>query len=127
MRELLQQATADSSSVKTLVEQIKTTAGNAEKLEALVGGYQSKFEAFQAELDGRTNEFSQFQIDSKIAKDANSTREKEIDRLTKLADAMISGATTAGLGKSLEDGRAVLGREAGGDSELRGPVVPLRP
>jgi hypothetical protein len=105
LRELLQQANADSSSVKTLVEQIKTTGSNAEKLEALVGGYQSKFEAFQAELDGRNNEFSQFQLDSKAAKDANSTRENEIDRLTKLADAMISGATTAGLGKSLEDAR----------------------
>ncbi len=105
LRELQQQANADSSSVKTLVEQIKATAGNAEKLEAMVGGYQSKFEAFQAELDGRNSEFSQFQMDAKSAKETNSTRETEIDRLTRLADAMISGATTAGLGKSLEDAR----------------------
>lgn len=105
LRELSQQATADSSSVTTLVGQIKATAGNAEKLEALVGGYQSKFEAFQTELDGRNSEFSQFQIDAKEAKEANTAREGEIDRLTKLADAMIAGATTAGLGKSLEDTR----------------------
>lgn len=105
LRELSQQANASASSVTTLVEQIKTTAGNAEKLEALVGSYQSKFEAFQSDLDGRNSEFSQFQVDAKAAKEANSAREGEIDRLTKLADAMISGATTAGLGKSLEDTR----------------------
>lgn len=105
LRELQLQANADSSSVKTLVEQIKATAGNAEKLDALVSGYQSKFEAFQVELDGRNNEFSQFQSDARTAKEANATREGEIDRLTTLADAMISGATTAGLGKSLEDAR----------------------
>lgn len=105
LRELLQQANADASSVKTLVEQIKATAGNAEKLEALVSGYQSRFEAFQAELESRNDEFVQFQADIKTAKEANTAREGEIDRLTKLADAMISGATTAGLGKSLEDTR----------------------
>lgn len=105
LRELLQQANADASSVKTLVEQIKATAGNAEKLEALVGSYESKFEVFQAELESRNSEFAQFQADARTAKEANTAREGEIDRLMKHADAMISGATTAGLGKSLEDTR----------------------
>lgn len=105
LRELNNQANADASSVTTLVEQIKAIGGNSEKLEALIAGYQSKFEAFQGELDNRNREFIQFQSDAKTAKEMNTKREGEIDRLTSLADAMISGATTAGLGKSLEDTR----------------------
>ena len=88
-----------------MVEQIKTIGANSEKLEALTNVYVSKFEAFQKELDDRNAEFLRFQADSKTAKEANVTREAEIDRLMKLADSMISGSTTAGLAKSLEDTR----------------------
>jgi len=105
LREVQVKAAADASNVATLVEQIKTVGANADKLEALIGAYTSKFEAFQKELDSRNDEFTQFQADSKAAQDANVKRDAEIDRLTKLADAMISGSTTAGLAKSLEDTR----------------------
>ncbi|WNO04817.1 hypothetical protein [Rhodoferax mekongensis] len=102
LREVQVKAAADASNVATLVEQIKTVGANSDKLEALIGTYTSKFEAFQKELDARNSEFTQFQTDSKTATDANVKRETEIDRLTTLADAMISGSTTAGLAKSLE-------------------------
>jgi hypothetical protein len=105
LREVQAKASADASNVATLVEQIKTIGANSEKLEALIGSYVSKFEAFQKELDNRNEEFIQFQADSKAAKEANENREAEIDRLTKLADSMIKGSTTAGLAKSMEDTR----------------------
>ena len=105
LREVQVKATADSSNVATLVEQIKTIGANSGKLETLTNSYVGKFEAFQKALDDRNAEFVQFQADSKIAKDANTKREAEIDRLTTLADSMISGSTTAGLAKSLEDTR----------------------
>jgi len=105
VQEFQQQANTGSSGVTALLEKTKTIATGAEKLEALVATYQSKFEAFQKGLDERNGEFVQFQTDAKAAKEANEEREQEIDRLTKNADGMISGATTAGLGKSLEDTR----------------------
>ena len=102
LREVQTIATADASNVATLVEQIKTIGANSEKLEASIGAYNSKFEAFQKELDSRNTEFMQFQADTKDAKAANEKREAEIDRLTKLADSMIKGSTTAGLANSME-------------------------
>lgn len=106
IRELQQKATTDSSSVATLIEQIKTIGSAATALEALIDAYRPKFEAFQLELDSRGKEFAQFQADAKVAKENNLAREAEIDRLSKLADAMISGSTTAGLANSLEKTRA---------------------
>lgn len=106
VREQQQRTTADASSVTTLVEQIKTIGAAASTLEAQVDGYRAKFEAFQSDLDGRSQEFLQFQTDAATAKKENTSREAEIDRLTKLADAMISGSTTAGLATSLEKTRA---------------------
>lgn len=105
LREVQTKATADASNVATLVEQIKTIGANSEKLEASIGAYNSKFEAFQKELDDRNAEFIKFQADAKDAKAANEKREAEIDRLTKLADSMITGSTTAGLANSMEDTR----------------------
>lgn len=105
IRELQQQATTDSSSVATLVEQIKTVGSTASNLEAMVEAYKSKFEAFQVELDGRNASFAKFEDQTQQAKQKNVSREGEIDRLTKLADAMITGSTTAGLASSLEKTR----------------------
>lgn len=97
VREQQQKTTADASSVTTLVEQIKTIGASASTLEAQIDSYRAKFEAFQTDLDGRNKEFVQFQADAAAAKKENTSRETEVDRLTKLADAMISGSTTAGL------------------------------
>lgn len=106
VRELQLQATTDSSSVSTLVEQIKTIGSVANSLEATVDSYKSKFEAFHAELDERNAAFVRFEEQTKSAKEKSTARENDIDRLTSLADAMISGSTTAGLSNSLEKTRA---------------------
>lgn len=105
VRELQLQATTDSSAVSTLVEQIKTIGSVANSLEATVESYKSKFEAFHAELDERNAAFVRFEEHNKVAREKNIARENDVDRLTSLADAMISGSTTAGLSKSLEKTR----------------------
>ena len=105
VRELQLQATTDSSAVSTLVEQIKTIGSVANSLEATVDSYKSKFEAFHAELDERNAAFVRFEEQTKVAREKSVARENDIDRLTSLADAMISGSTTAGLSNSLEKTR----------------------
>jgi hypothetical protein len=99
------QATTDTSSVTTLVEKIKTIGVAADTLEKMVAGQTSSIDAFQKQLDARNAEFEKFQSDNKLARDSNEARETEIDRLIKESDGMISGATTAGLAKSMEDTR----------------------
>lgn len=105
IRELQMQATTDASSVTTLVERIRVVGANAVSLEAMVGGYEARFKAFQDELDQRNASFLRFEEQTKQAKEMSVSREADIARLTKQADAMISGSTTAGLAKSLEDTR----------------------
>ena len=102
---LQQQANTDVGNVTALVEKIKIVGASADTLEKQVAGYAASFEAFQKQLDGRNQEFAQFQADTQSAQVANGKRSDEIDRLTKLADSMIAGATTAGLAKSMEDAR----------------------
>lgn len=101
-----QQATTDTASVTALVEKIKTIGSGADSLEEQITEYQGKFDAFQKQLDERNARFAKFEKDIQATDDANAERYTEIDRLTKQAEAMISGATTAGLAKSLEDTRA---------------------
>lgn len=105
LQALQQQGTTDIGNVTALVEKIKTVGASADVLEQRVAGYTASFEAFQMQLDGRNQDFAQFQTDTKAAVEANINRSNEIDRLAKLADSMISGATTAGLAKSMEDTR----------------------
>lgn len=105
LQALQQQGTTDVGSVTALVEKIKTIGASADALEKQVAGYTATFDAFQKQLDGRNQEFAKFQADTKAAEQANGERSAEIDRLTKHADAMISGSTTAGLAKSMEDTR----------------------
>lgn len=106
LQALQQQSTTDSASVTALVAQIKTTGASAQTLEQQITAYKVKFDAFQTELDDRLEQFSEFETGTKTAEAENLKREAEIDRLTKLADTMISGATTAGLSTSLEETRA---------------------
>lgn len=106
LQAMQQQSTTDSASVTTLVAQIKTTGASAQALEQQIAAYKVKFDAFQAELDDRMEQFSEFETNTKTAEEENTKRAAEIDRLTKLADTMISGATTAGLSTSLEEARA---------------------
>ena len=99
------QATADASTVTTLVEKIKTVGASADTLEKMVAGHTSSVEAFQAQLNARIADLEKFQSDTKTAREENTRRDAEIERLIEQSDAMISGATTAGLAKSLEDTR----------------------
>lgn len=105
LQALQQQSTTDSASVTALVAQIKTTGASAQTLEQQITAYKVKFDAFQTELDDRLEQFSEFETNTKTAEAENTKRATEIDRLTKLADTMISGATTAGLSTSLEEAR----------------------
>lgn len=102
LQAIQQQATRDSASVAALMAQIQTTGASAQTLEQQIAAYKAKFEAFQTGLDDRLEQFSLFETNTKAAETKNAKRAEEIDRLTKLADTMISGATTAGLSTSLE-------------------------
>ena len=104
-----QQATTDFGSVTALVGKIKTIGASAGALEKQVAGYTAGFDAFQKQLDGQYQEFVQFQAGNQAAQEAKSKRSDQIHRMTKLADSMISGATTAGLIESMGDARARYG------------------
>lgn len=103
---LQQQSTTDSASVTALVTQIKTTGASAQTLEQQIEGYKVKFDAFQIGLDDRLEQFSKFESNTRVALNHLDKQSDEIDRITKLANSMISGATTAGLSTSLEETRA---------------------
>jgi hypothetical protein len=105
LQALQTQGNTDAGNVAALIEKIKSIGSNADTLEKQIESYKSTFEAFQTSLDKRNTDFIQFEVNNKAAEQANITREWEIDRLTKLSDSMISGATTAGLAKSMEDAR----------------------
>jgi len=106
LQALQQQATTDSASVTALVTQIKTAGASAQTLEQQINAYKAKFDAFQAELDDRLEQFSEFESHTKAVQKYLDDQSDEIARITKLADSMISGATTAGLSTSLEETRA---------------------
>lgn len=110
LQAIQQQTEKESASITALVTQIKTTGANADTLEQQITSYQSKFDAFQAQLDNKLKLFSEFENFTKQAEKSNQDREGEIDRLTHKADTMIRGATTAGLSKSLEDTRDVYAK-----------------
>lgn len=107
---LQQQTERESASITALIAQIKTTGVSADTLEQQIAGYQSKFEAFQSQLDSRLKLFTEFESKTIQAEKDNQKRETEIDRLTEKADTMIRGATTAGLSKSLEDTRDIYSK-----------------
>lgn len=107
---LQQEMEKEAASVNSLVAQIKTIGTNADALEKQITGYQATFDAFQKQLDERHKQFTNFEASTKAALEQNQNRELEIDRLTKNADTMIRGASTAGLSKSLEDTRVMYGK-----------------
>lgn len=105
LQAIQQQAIEDSASVTALVTQIKTTGTDAQTLEQQISAYRVKLDVFQSELDDRQEQFSEFETNTQKVQEESTKREAEIDRLTKLADTMIKGATTAGLSTSLEEAR----------------------
>jgi CII-binding regulator of phage lambda lysogenization HflD len=105
LRELQLGASSDVSNVVGLVERIRTTGEDAEKLSALVVGYQGKFEAFQAELESRNQAFQEHERTATSVSKSNQSNATEIERLTKLAESMIAGANTVGIAVSMEEAR----------------------
>lgn len=106
IRELVNQASADSGHVAAMAEQVRTIAASADALNQVVTSYQPKFEAFQRSLDTRNDEFDSFSKNVSTATAANADREATISRLIDQANGMLAGATTAGLGVTLEKARA---------------------
>ncbi len=86
---------------------IRETSKAAASLETQVEGYEASFTAFQKSLDDRVALHAAFEKNATDALAANMEREDEIDRLIAKADSMITGATTAGLGDSLEKTRVL--------------------
>lgn len=84
---------------------IRETAKAAASMQAQVDAYAASFDAFQKSLDDRVAQHNEFQKNIADALTKNENREGEIDRLIAKADSMIKGATTAGLGDSLENTR----------------------
>jgi hypothetical protein len=99
--------TAAQGESESKLNLIKETAKNAATLEAQIAAYSATFDAFQKSLDDKLNTHTNFEQDMSSALLKNNEREGEIDRLIVKANAMIQGATTAGLGSSLEDTRSI--------------------
>lgn len=89
---------------------IRETAKAAAALDAQVNSYSSTFEGFQKSLDERIELHNNFEKSMAEAMSKNEHREEEIDRLIAKSNAMIKGATTAGLGDSLEQTRQLYHR-----------------
>lgn len=123
LQSLQQETEREAANINNLVAQIKSTGANAGTLEQQIANYQSKFEAFQTQLDDRLKLFSEFEAYTKQAEKQNQQREAEIDRLINKADTMIRGATTAGLSKSLEDTRELYAKRM--DSARKGFFISI--
>lgn len=93
--------------VEVKVASIREIAKAAGTLEVQVEGYETSFEGFQKSLDARVAQHESFEKSMDSALQENGKREGEIDRLILKANDMIKGATTAGLGHSLEKTREV--------------------
>lgn len=121
---LLSQASEQADQVQSVLSSVTTTKGTTEQqaaevtqklvqvrevskdadvLQQRVSGFAAQFEAFEAQMKARLEQFSLFETETQEAQRLNQAREAKIDELTAKADTMIRGATTAGLSKSLED------------------------
>lgn len=96
---------ASQAEIDAKLATVRETTKAAASLEAQVEGYEASFDAFQKSLDERVAQHAAFEKNMAEALVTNKNRESEIDRLIAKADSMIKGATTAGLGDSLENTR----------------------
>jgi len=91
--------------VQAKVATVRETAQAAASLQSQVSNYEAEFDGFQKSLDTMLEQHSGFVKEMNESREKNRQREAEIDRLTEKAESMIQGATTAGLGDSLEKTR----------------------
>jgi CII-binding regulator of phage lambda lysogenization HflD len=102
-----QKTTVDANAAEVVqkLAQAREVSKDADTLQQRVAGFSSQFEAFDAQMKTRLEQFAQFDSFTKEAQRINKEREEKIAELTEKADTMIRGATTAGLSKSLEDAK----------------------
>lgn len=93
---------------------IREVSKAAGALDTQVQAYTASFEGFQKSLDARVAQHTVFEKNMEAALLENQSREGEIDRLMKKSEDMIKGATTAGLGHSLEQTRLVYEQKMDG-------------
>lgn len=93
----------NAAEVLSKLAQIREVSKDADALQQRVTSFTAQFEAFEAQMKARLELFAQFEAETKEAQRINKEREEKITELTNKADAMIRGATTAGLSKSLDE------------------------
>lgn len=76
---------------------------DADALQLRVTGFTAQFEAFDAQMKARLDQFIAFEKATKDSHEMNDEHEAKIVELIDKADTMIRGATTAGLSQSLEE------------------------
>ena len=103
---LLPLAQKSGDEIDAKLARVKEISKASDALSVQIDNYSASFEAFQSSLDARVLAHEKFEKDSSVAFLANKVREKSIDDLISQADAMIRGATVAGLSTSLDETRA---------------------
>ncbi len=109
-QEILASTTAQKTSVDSNAAEVeqklartREISKDADTLQQRVTGFTSQFEAFEAQMKARLEQFAEFEVSTSEAQHKNGEREAKISELCEKADTMIRGATVAGLSKSLED------------------------
>jgi hypothetical protein len=99
------------SEASTNLAEIKQIAENAANLSSQVTAYSAQFSTFQASLDERDQRYAKqsTKVDTIIEK--NEINASEIERLTRDANAMLTGATVAGLASAYSKIRKELTRQ----------------
>lgn len=108
--ELLDSAQKSQAELEAKLAAAREVSKAATSLETQIEAYETSFDAFQKSLDDRLQQHDAFQKYSAETKAELETREQEIERLTAKSEAMIKGATTAGLGHSLDETRKLYER-----------------
>lgn len=93
----------NAAEVTQKLAMVREVSKDADALQQRVTGFAAQFEAFDAQMKARLQQFSDFETATKEAAQMSDARDKKIQELIDKADTMIRGATTAGLSKSLED------------------------
>jgi hypothetical protein len=108
------QITASLNEAQAKIAVIRETAQAAASLQTQVSSYAAEFAGFQKSLDTMLDQHAVFVKEMEDSRARNQEREAEIDRLTQKSESMIQGATTAGLGDSLEKTRKLYEDRMGG-------------
>lgn len=95
----------DRAAINEIVAKTEELSAMADALKEKVNNYSSRFGEFDSSLQLRLDLFTRFEAAEKAFKEKSEQMENEIKRLMENADAMIRGATTAGLSTGLSETR----------------------